>query len=793
MQKLLSKPRVWLPVVLLAAALTLALVLLFTVRGSAVEPTAEMQNFGYQTLTGLDLLKDDNTDLRFVFTIGNLDYEEVGFIVSKSVETPTYGAANCFTYTTSTAYRAITADSTSETAPDGRWWVAVKLTGIPHEYFDGSLYLRAFVKNADQDPVYSDPSLLTVCSAGGHTHVQAWNAEGTATLLSAGNLTGVCPGCGLSVNFTGVTRTPVFFDSKHQNTRGAEGALLAPQAQNKAIRNRTFLLSKSVGDIRGEDHFYPASTKTGAQGKDLWFEYSFLFSESFWNYNVFGKEMKLFSFRKENGGNPADDTYTDFYYLYSADNVTNDCPFKGHIDFSTYYPGSTPGQNCADDLGGVDTLNGKPIGRYIAGWGAGRDDSPYLYDSEWQNSYGWHRLGFRYHQEVASVSGSVVTYSAYTELYIDGLLCWRVHSNVDTLKNKGLLLWTATAAGGSITGYEDNDAVLAQMYLGNVMDSSTAVTVGVGDVFWTCGNGFVQNVTRVDNPNTGNERTDFFYTDDSLSLPISVMSYNIEGYGHGGDGWDGRDPSKAMQTVMDVSPDVVGFQEADTNWSSYFSALTSNGYSRLQGDSTTDKGEWVDIFYKTAKFTKISEGTYTYKSVASSLGVPNTESADQSKDTHGRIFHYAVLEEKSSGKKILVVNTHLHYGGTGSGHEEDDKLRRYEIKTMLAWLETQRETYPNQIVMGDMNSHYKTGQGNVNMALFTDGGFGLTCTDATLKGDVGGTLANDRTSRPQWIFDYILTRGNLGAAIYTVVDNPIDTDGKYPSDHVPILSKIFFR
>ena len=495
----------------LLAMLVVSVAAFLPVVGSA-DP-AEIQDFGYQTLTELDLLEDDNTDLRFVFTIGNLDYEEVGVIVSKSVATPTYDAANCYTYKTSTVYGVINVEGTPTPAPDGRWWVAVKLTGIPHAYFDGSLYLRAFVKNADQDPVYSDPASLTVCSADGHTHVQAWNAAGTATLLSAGNLTGVCPGCGLSVDFTGVTRTPVLFDSKHPNTRGAEGALLAPQAADKDSLNRTFLLSKSAGDIRGENHFYPASTEVGAQGNDLWFEYSFLLSNSFWNYNVYGKEMKLFSFRKENGGNPKDDTYTDFYYLYSADGVTGDCPFKGHIDYSTY-KSTSPGQNCADDLGGVQSLNGRPIGRYNAGWSGGRGDAPYLYDSEWQNSYGWHRVGLRYHQEVASVNGSTVTYSAYTELYIDGLLCWRVHSNAGTLKSKGLLLWTANASAGSITGYEDNDAVLAQMYFGNVMDSTNAVTVGVGDVFWTCGNGFVQSVTRVDNPNTGNEQTNFFYTID---------------------------------------------------------------------------------------------------------------------------------------------------------------------------------------------------------------------------------------------------------------------------------------
>jgi endonuclease/exonuclease/phosphatase family metal-dependent hydrolase len=83
------------------------------------------------------------------------------------------------------------------------------------------------------------------------------------------------------------------------------------------------------------------------------------------------------------------------------------------------------------------------------------------------------------------------------------------------------------------------------------------------------------------------------------------------------------------------------------------------------------------------------------------------------------------------------------------------------------------------------------------MELFTnDGGFARTnsAAVASVRGDIGGTLAESgRTTRPQWIFDYILTKGNLDTAYYTVIDNPIDEGDTYPSDHVPILAKIYLR
>jgi len=292
---------------------------------------------------------------------------------------------------------------------------------------------------------------------------------------------------------------------------------------------------------------------------------------------------------------------------------------------------------------------------------------------------------------------------------------------------------------------------------------------------------------------------------------ITVMSYNVEVYKR--KNWNGRDPEKAIETILACDPDILGLQEVnqiveknwaglttlDEGWDDYLPELTDHGYTRLKGEYTEDGFEKNEIFFKTSKFTKISEGTKTYKSVASELNVPNPDGADaDTYDEHGRTFHYAVLEQKATGKKFLFISTHLVYGKTSSTDENAvpyHKMRRYEIRTLLAWLETQKATYPNQIVVGDMNAHYKSGEGKTTMALYTSGGFSMSCTAAPIKGNVGGTLSkSDYTAQDQWIFDYILTKGNFQALSYTVVDNKIDRDNTaYPSDHIPILSKIYLK
>lgn len=273
----------------------------------------------------------------------------------------------------------------------------------------------------------------------------------------------------------------------------------------------------------------------------------------------------------------------------------------------------------------------------------------------------------------------------------------------------------------------------------------------------------------------------------------TVMQYNVEIY-DSSNGWeDGRDPAEAMDTVLSVNPDLVSLNEVDSHWTTYTATLTSNGYSMISPANDTHKPV---ILYKTAKFDALDSGYAFYKATAAVLSVPNDEEADQTLDktgSNGRMFTWALLQEKTTGKKVLYISTHLHYGGTGSGHEEDDKLRRYEIKTMLAWIEQNPEelSYDSIIVCGDMNSHYIDGQGKVNMEVFENGGFGLTVEEAPFISDNGGTLdVTGHTTREKYVFDYVMIKGNVNAVYYSVIDNKGENP-TYPSDHLPIVAKVF--
>ena len=267
------------------------------------------------------------------------------------------------------------------------------------------------------------------------------------------------------------------------------------------------VIRKKIGEIRDGKSLAP--TPDDPDGNDIWFEYSFLYNDSLY-YRDRAKdlaEIRLFAFWDYSTSN-----YRGFYYLYLRDNndgfkTSTDCPWKGHIDYSTYDTTINPPENCADDLSSLgNTLNGRLIGRYKAGWDPKRSESPYLWDSEWQTMNGWHRLGYRYHQEAKIEDGKVV-YSGYTELYIDGVLCWRIQSNFhpthkDSLVVKQVLPWTAAIDPEDPTKlvYTHNDDLSVEMRVDNFNQSSQNVYFVYDDPQWTAGDGFATPVMRVDHP-----------------------------------------------------------------------------------------------------------------------------------------------------------------------------------------------------------------------------------------------------------------------------------------------------
>ena len=292
---------------------------------------------------------------------------------------------------------------------------------------------------------------------------------------------------------------------------------------------------------------------------------------------------------------------------------------------------------------------------------------------------------------------------------------------------------------------------------------------------------------------------------------FTIMSYNIEMF-DGDDDWEGRNPDKAIETILTYSPDILGLQEVNQvvkknwlgittkndGWNDHLTTLTSNGYSRVQGNTSRDC--WCDLYYKTAKFNKLNSDCELYTSLVSEYPGVDAGDADMGRDNLGRMFTWARLEDKATGKIVLAICTHLHYREDKSdtaSTDENAAVRQYEVRLLIAWINSQSFSYDGVVIVGDMNAHYLEAQGGRGRRVideYRSEGYLVARDSAAIKGDTGGTLAEtNRTTRPQWIYDYVLTKGNVSALSFTVVDNKIDNGyTSYPSDHLPLRATIVF-
>ena len=115
--------------------------------------------------------------------------------------------------------------------------------------------------------------------------------------------------------------------------------------------------------------------------------------------------------------------------------------------------------------------------------------------------YGWHRIGFRVHQEVTNADavkgGAAATYKVTITAYFDGVKAFALSGSVKAQN----LLYTATSDGeGGIT-YADG-ASDRYVYAFRIQEiaANDDVYIPIGEVSVTCGTEFVQKVEKVASP-----------------------------------------------------------------------------------------------------------------------------------------------------------------------------------------------------------------------------------------------------------------------------------------------------
>lgn len=252
---------------------------------------------------------------------------------------------------------------------------------------------------------------------------------------------------------------------------------------------------------------------------------------------------------------------------------------------------------------------------------------------------------------------------------------------------------------------------------------------------------------------------------------ITVMSYNLlNDMSISGRPADARE--QMAQTILQNNVDVVGTQENNIEGHHLvFTELLGN-YSSYIG-----AGENNVIYWKTEKFNLIKKGYYY-------LSDTPTVKSKYEDSTQYRTLSYVILEIKETGKQFVFVDTHLDYRAS-------EATRIKQINALASQIKKINKQELPVILVGDFNSLSTKSNGAIPTFLGYNPDFVMTSNVAEKKGDTGESLVSqeDFETRYYGVFDYIFVSvDHVYTEYYTIVNNIID--GKYPSDHLPVLVQI---
>lgn len=252
---------------------------------------------------------------------------------------------------------------------------------------------------------------------------------------------------------------------------------------------------------------------------------------------------------------------------------------------------------------------------------------------------------------------------------------------------------------------------------------------------------------------------------------IKVMSFNIR-YNNPDDGpnaWPLR-KEQVVSVIRFHDVDLLGLQEAQTDQLEFLERELPEygwcGQGRLAGG---DGEEFCSIFYKKDKFELRKTITFW---LSETPEVKVSKSWDSSLP---RICTLALLKKKSDGRNFVFFNTHFDHRGI-IAREESARLIINRMK--------EYGDYP-LILSGDFNC-------------------GKTSKPITLlKQSLSETSSASKTPSygPRWTFhgfrglagaaeiiDYIFVNSGFSVVRHgNLVDN---IDGKFPSDHLPVLAEL---
>jgi endonuclease/exonuclease/phosphatase family metal-dependent hydrolase len=236
--------------------------------------------------------------------------------------------------------------------------------------------------------------------------------------------------------------------------------------------------------------------------------------------------------------------------------------------------------------------------------------------------------------------------------------------------------------------------------------------------------------------------------------------------------WDLRKENVAA-LIRYYEPDFLGTQEGLFHQLVYLdSTLADYEYVGGGRNDGKQKGEFSALFYHAGRYRVLLDSTFW---LSETPGLPS-KGWDAALN---RVCTYALLENKESGEKYWVFNTHFDHVG--------ERARAESVRLILAGIRRVSAERDHPVILtGDLN--LEPGEAPVSevTAVLSDA---YTASEIPPYGPVGTFNAFRFEKVPERRIDYVFfSPADFRARRYAAIDD--FTDFRYPSDHMPVLVEL---
>ena len=261
-----------------------------------------------------------------------------------------------------------------------------------------------------------------------------------------------------------------------------------------------------------------------------------------------------------------------------------------------------------------------------------------------------------------------------------------------------------------------------------------------------------------------------------LSQEFNVMSLNIR-YDEprdSTDNWQHR-RDDMLKTIQWYQPAFLGIQEGLAHQVKYMdNALQTYRFVGVGRDDGAEAGEFSAIFYDTTQFSCRWSRTFW---LSETQDIPSTgwDAA------YERICTYGLFLHRETNNMLLVFNTHFDHVGKVA--------RLNSSQLILDKIRQLRREYPLPVIlMGDFNVAPDEEPIQVITLELADA---LNASSGPLQGPIGTFNGFQVDTKPDRRIDYIFIE-DLNVMHYLHLEDKTE-DGRWISDHLPVLATISFK